>query len=140
MATKYGNVKGIALIAEALDNVAGVDSFARADVSFEMPAYTAASDSGQLGGGGTDRGASTTDTLATMIQNQRRDGKTVTIKSAQLARPGKQGSTYFYTSAPSVSTGNLTFNVTSNDETTEIDAASGVTDEPITFDVRYTLS
>lgn len=140
MATIYGEVDGILHEIEPLANVSGTLAFATALVSFEMGAYTASSDSGQLGGGGKDRGATTTDSLATMIQKQRRDGKTVTLKSAMLCRPGKQGSTRYYTGALTVSTGNLTFNVCQSDESTEIDAASGVRDEPIAILVRYALS
>jgi hypothetical protein len=140
MATIQGEVVGIFLEAEALANVSGSHEFAWAYVAFEMPAYTASSDDGKLGGGGKDRGATTTDTLATMIQKQRRDGKTVTLKSAMLARPGRQSATRFYTGALTVNTGNLTFNITQVDESTEIDAASGVRDEPIGILVRYKLA
>ncbi len=105
-----------------------------------MPAYTASSDSGSLGAGGKDRGTATTDTLATMISKQRRDGKTVTLKSAMLCRPGRQSTTRYYTGALTVSSGSLTFNVTQVDESTEIDALSGVRDEPIAILVRYALS
>lgn len=140
MATIYGSVDSIRLEIEALIEVSGADSFDWALVKFEMPAYTASTDSGQIGGGGYDRGNATTDTLATMIQKQRNDGKTVTLKSASLSNPGLQGSTRYYTGALTVSTGNLTFNVTSSDESTEIDAASGVHDQPIGILVRYSLA
>lgn len=141
MATIYGNIDGIMLEEEALAVVSGVQVFAWALVSFELGAYSQAADSVQLGAGGTDRGVSTTDSLATMIQKQRHDGKTVTLKSAMLARPGLQGTTNFYSGAWTVSGGNLTnAGPTSNDESTKIDAAAGIHDRPMQILVRYSLT
>lgn len=140
MTVFQGEVDAIFLEADPLANTAGVLEFAWALVAFEMPAFTG-SDTGKLGGaGGKDRGVATSDTLATIIQKQRRDGKTVTLKSAMLARPGKQGATRFYTGALVVSAGNLTFTVTIQDEATAATAAAGVRDEPLQVLVRYTLS
>jgi nitrogen-specific signal transduction histidine kinase len=140
MATQFAQVDSIKLEAEALAVNSAKQEFAYAEVAFEMPAYTASSDSGQLGGGGSDRGVSTSDTLATMIQKTRRDGKTVTVKSAMLARPGKQGATAYYVGTIAVSGGNVTFEIKQVDESTEIDAANGVHDQPIVMLVRYSLA
>jgi hypothetical protein len=138
MATIYGSIMGIKLLSEPVGG--GVRSIA--EVTVEMPAYSASSDNGQLGAGGFDRGAATTDSLATMIAKQRRDGKTVTLPTvtsgggAILAESGKHGSTEFFAGTFAVSGGNLTFNVT-NSGGTEIDAASGISDRPLRVLVPY---
>jgi hypothetical protein len=144
MATIYGSIKGITLHRENPGGGTGRVAF----VSFELPAYTASSDNGQLGAGGFDRGAATTATLAAMIQTQRRDGKTVTLgnpgSGSNQALPtcvesGAQGATQFYAAGFAYSSGSVTFNL-SNSSGTEIDAASGVTDRPIVIAVPYTLA
>lgn len=140
MTVFQGEVDSIALEAEGLVNTSGTQEFGTALVRFEMPAFTG-SDTGKLGGaGGKDRGVATSDTLATIIQKQRRDGKTVTIKSAMLAHPGVQAGVRFYTGALVVSAGNLTFTVTIQDESTAATAAAGVRDQPLGVWVRYALS
>src|SRR6478736_5779999 len=129
MATIYAEIKGIVLASENIQGTTG--NVAR--IAFELPAYTASSDNGQIGGGGYDRGTATTDSLVTMIQKQRRDGKTVSLLAvtagggAILCNTGLQGSTQFYAGTWAVSGSNLTFNLT-NSAGTEIDAASGVRD------------
>jgi len=139
MATKYGLLRGINFERGEIQPNAAWKS---ALIMFDMPAYTAASDSGQLGGGGTDRNVSTTLTLAQIIQNTRRNGTTVTLQNATCASPG-QGlnassvETAMYVSQPTISAGNLTFNVTSSDLSTEIDAPTG-TDSPIAVMVFFT--
>ena len=141
MATIYASVKGIQLLRES---IGGGTAQGLALVQFTMPAYAASSDNGKLGAGGYDRGVATTDTLATMIQKQRRDGKTVTLQDAVTGvaatiEPGRHGATEFWAATFAVSSGSLTFNVT--DATpTEIDAASGVSDKPITIAVAYRLT
>jgi hypothetical protein len=138
MATIYGSITGIKLLSEPV--CGGVRSVA--EVTFELPAYIAASDNGQLGGGGFDRGVATTDSLATMISKQRRDGKTVTLPAATagggaiLAESGKHGSTDFFAGTLAVSGSNITFNVTDSSGT-EIDAASGITDRQLRVMVAY---
>lgn len=137
MSTIYGSILGIKLASESV----GGGTASVAEVTFEMPAY-ATTDNGKLGAGGYDRGVATTDTLATMIQKQRRDGKTVTLLpvaaggGAVLAESGKQGATSFYAGTWAVTSGSLTFNVT-DVAGTELDAASGVSDRPIRVLVSY---
>lgn len=141
MATIYASVKGISLLRES---IGGGTAQGVALITFTMPAYAASSDAASLGAGGYDRGTATTDTLATMIQKQRRDGKTVTLQNAtngvaMCVEPGKHGATEFWASTFAVSSGSLTFEV-SNSAATEIDAASGVVDKPITVAVAYRLT
>src|SRR5688572_29042838 len=111
MATKFANVLGINWLREGINGRGD----AVALVTFGMPAYTASADNGQLGGGGTLRGASTSDSLVTMLQNSRRDGKTVALKpsvqNGLCAESGKQGSTNFFAGTFAVSGSNMTFNV-----------------------------
>ena len=141
MATIYGEVKGIVLLSENINGTTGNVAL----VSFEMPAYEDSADSGKLGAGGYDRGVATTDTLATMIQKQRRDGKTVTLPAttagggAILCNTGSQGGVEFFAGTFAVTSGSLTFNLT-NSAGTEIDAASGVRDRPISILVAYTVA
>lgn len=133
MATIYGDIVGINWLREDPSG----SGYALCLVSFTMPAYTASTDNGQLGGNasaGTLHGAAS-DTLQTILASSRRDGKTVTLSAistavAVLASPGKQSSTSFYLSTPAVSSSNLTFNL-ANSSGTEIDAASGVSDQPM---------
>lgn len=141
MATIYGQIKGVKFLRETSG---GGTSVGFAVVTFTMPVYTASTDNGQLGGGGYDRDVATTDTLQTILQKQRRDGKTVTLQNstngaATLLSAGAQGATEYFAGSYAVSGGNLTFNVT-NSAGTEIDAASGVSDRPIVVGVSYTLT
>lgn len=135
MATIYGSILGVSLLREPASG--GLRNVAL--VSFEMPAYTAASDNGQLGGGGYLYGVANTASLATIIQNVRRDGKTVTLRQGVTAESGKHSTTEFYAATFAESSGNLTFNV-ANAAGTEINAASGVSDRPIQILVAYDLS
>lgn len=135
MATQYGAIVGVTFLREAPSSGIGGTAL----VSFTMPAYTASSDNGQLGGGGSVDGVANTATLATILQNKRRDGKTVTLRGAMRAESGLQGTTNFFAGTFAVSAGNITFNV-ENQTGTEIDAASGVSDRPIQVEVSYELS
>lgn len=139
MANQFALIDSVVLLDEALAVNASIQEFAVAEVYLELPICGGA-DTIQVGGGGSDRGATTTDTLATMIQKTRRDGKTVTLKSAMLSKPGRQASTAFYTSALTVSGGNLTSTLTQVDEASVIAAAAGVHDNPIAILVRYKLT
>ncbi len=69
-------------------------------ISFTMPAFTT-SDTGTLA-------------VATNIQNQRRDGKTVTLRSACRGESAYQASsaTNFWTTTEAISSGNVTFALT----------------------------
>jgi len=141
MATIYGHIKGIQLLRES---VGGGTEQGFALVTFTLPAYTAASDTGSLGAGGYDRGVATTDSLATMIQKQRRDGKTVTLQNVNnglcvVVEPGKHGATEFWTDTHAVSSGSITFELCDN-AGSEINATSGVSDKAITLGVAYRLS
>lgn len=142
MATVFGDIQGIQWLREDPSG-SGV---ATVLVAFTMGAYTASTDNGQLGGNssaGSLHGAAN-DTLLTILQNDRRDGKTVALSGistsvAICASPGLSGSTRFYINTPAVSAGNLTFNL-SNSTGTEIDAASGVSDEPVAILLQVSLS
>ena len=136
MATIYGSIQGVKIL--TAEGSSGV-MMKVAEVSFTMPAYTASSDSGKLGAGGYDSGVSTTDSLATMIGKRTRNGKTVTIFDACLGKPGKHSSTVFYADTFAVSSGSLTFELC-DVSSSELDAASGVSDIPLTVLVAFTES
>jgi len=110
-----------------------------ASVRFTMPAYTAASDTGKLGSGGYLFGAANTATLEAIFATVRRDGKTVNLTSAMQGETGRHGSTEFYADTAAISTDDVTFEL-ANVGSTEIDAASGVTDRPCEILVSYDLS
>lgn len=143
MATKFGDINGITWLRESVGKQ-GI--FALVLVSFTMPAYTASSDNGQLGGNssaGTLHGAAN-DTLETILKNQRRDGKTVTLSAVATtvginAEPGSDGTTDFYMAVPAVATSNLTFNV-ADVAGTELDAAGGVSTKPISIVLQVKLT
>jgi len=123
MATIAGTVKGINLLKESF---AG-EKIAVALVSFTLGAYTAASDNGQL------------TAISTAIANQRRDGKTITLKGACMAGRGLQGTTEYETGTWAVSGSDLTFNL-NNTSAAETDAASGVSDRPLLVAISYLVS
>lgn len=143
MATIYGDIQGIKWLEESV----GEPGTAVAKITFVLGAYTAASDNGQLGGNASAKrnGVSTgTDTLATILQKDRRDGKTVALSTISTSvaicdEPGKQATTKFYINTPAVSGGNMTFNV-SDVSGSEIDAASGIQDRPVSILVLCLLS
>jgi hypothetical protein len=111
MTARAANIKGI----KFLEEPNGADKGGVALVSFDLlnTIYTATSDTVTLGGAGYENGVSTTDTLATMIQNRRRDGKTVTITGVAAASvsPGRQAAAtngpLLYARLAAVSGGNL---------------------------------
>ncbi len=137
MATQFGQIKGIKFEREAISGggTAGNVCF----VTFTLPAYTTGTDTAQLGGGGFDRGAATTLTLAQIIQNTRRDGKTVTLLGAAPVEAGSQGGTLFYAGSLTPSAGNVTFALT-NLAGTGISAASGVQDRAISVAVSFSVA
>lgn len=108
MATRAANLKGIKFLEES----AGAEKGGVALVVFDLlnVAFTGGSDTIQLGGGGFDRGVATTNTLAVMIQNQRRDGKTVTITGVAAASvvPALQAGVLGYIQSAAASGGNIT--------------------------------
>jgi hypothetical protein len=81
----------------------GVSDTRHVYVTFALPAFTNA-DTGRILG--TD--------LTSLIQQYRRDGKTVTLRSACRGESGYQSAfaTNFFTSSESVSAGNVNFNMT----------------------------
>lgn len=114
MATKQANIKGIVFLSEPLGTTLG----GAALVTFDLvgTAYTGGSDTLQIGGGGTDQGVTTSSTLAVLMQNRRRDGKTVTIVAAQPGpAPGSQAAATngptLYPQSVSASGGNVTLNL-----------------------------
>jgi len=89
MATKFGNIKGVKWV----ESPRGENAEAIVLITFDLLGipYTAGSDTIQLGGGGAENGQVTTATLAEIIQNRRRDGRTVTLGQVMGAEPGLQG-------------------------------------------------
>lgn len=142
MATISANIRGINWLRES---VGGGTAAALALITFTMPAYTASSDNGQMGGSGTKiNGVATSDTLETILAGTRRDGKTVTLQATTsglgvTVEPGRHSTTEYWCGTLAVSSGSITFNLI-NSGTTEIDAASGVTDKPITILVAVRLT
>lgn len=77
MAVRQANVKGI----KFNDGPAGPNNGGFAEVSFDLisTVFTGGADTITLGGGGQEQGVPTTATLLTILQNRRRDGKTVNL-------------------------------------------------------------
>jgi hypothetical protein len=144
MSTVQANIVGLMLNVEALvqnsESSTLYQEFALSELNITSPAFNSG-DTIQIGGGGNDRGQATTLTLQQIIQNERRDGRTVTIKAAMIVQPGYDGTTYFYLPAAgaTVSTGNLTFIPKQFDEATSVAGANGIT-QPMRLIVRYTLN
>jgi hypothetical protein len=121
MATKTGNVKGVRFLEEPLGaNRAGI-----ALISFDIvggAVYTGGADTLQLGSASTstayENGVLSVPalTVATMLQNRRRDGRTVTLVQAMGGpAPGAQAAA---TNGPliaaqsvAISSGNVTMNL-----------------------------
>lgn len=80
LATRSANVKGIVFH----DGMAGSLNGGYAVVHFDLlgTAFTGGVDTITLGGGGYDQGVATTSTLVAIMQNRRRDGKTVVLTGA----------------------------------------------------------
>ncbi|HEY2516960.1 MAG TPA: hypothetical protein VGI39_39080 [Polyangiaceae bacterium] len=109
MATRNANVKGINFLYEPRGSALEF----LAVVTFDLlgVVYTGGSDTIQIGGGGFDAGIATTLTLAQLIQNRRRDGKTVTLYGVFAGPPGRQAAATngpeLYVQSAAVSTGNI---------------------------------
>ncbi len=73
------------------------------------------------------------------IAARRKDGKTVLLKSVCEGQAGRHGTVEFFGDTLAVSTDAITGEL-SNDAGTELDAASGVSDRPLSFIVAYKLS
>jgi hypothetical protein len=125
MAAKTGNIKGI----QFFDGPYGSGNGGVAWVSFDLLATgsTGGTDTITLGGGGYDDGVATTSTLAVVMQNRRRDGKTITLTAVGGAiANGLQAGTVLSPQAGSVSTGNIT-GITLNSAATGGSSATSTT-------------
>ena len=109
MTTRPANVKSI----EFLASPRGDDHEAILLVSFDLigMAYTGGSDTITLGGGGYESEQPTTDTIATMIANRRRDGRTWTLGQVMGGWCGRQATSTngpdFFAQSASISAGNI---------------------------------
>jgi hypothetical protein len=124
MATKFGNVKGIKFLEEPLgegQNRAGV-----ALITFDIvggAVYTGGTDTLQLGSASTSQAyengllSATALTVATMLQNRRRDGRTVTLTQTQGAFNGAQAAATngpnIFAQSVAISSGNITMQLLS---------------------------
>lgn len=110
MTTRNGNIKGI----KFLESPRGPDHEGLLIVTFDLlfTAFTGGTDTIQLGGGGTENGQPTVLTLAQMIANRRRDGRTWTLGQIIGASPGRQLSATngpdFWAQSAVLSGGNIT--------------------------------
>jgi hypothetical protein len=143
MSTEYAAITGMMLLEEALitntESGTVYQEYAVSAIEFTAPSFSSG-DTIEIGSAGYDRGVANTSSLATIIQNERRDGRTVTIKTAMLARPGYDGTTYYYTGTLTVSAGNITFVPKQFDEATSVGSTSAGMTQPMRIYVRYTLN
>jgi len=113
MATKFANIKGIKFDEGHLGSERG----GVAVITFDcLVVYTGGTDTIQFGGGGNDEGVVTALSLAAIMQNRRRDGKTVTLYGATSGPiPGLQvggtNTTEVDTQTVAVSGANVTANL-----------------------------
>ena len=107
MAVRAANLKGC----KFLENPVGEDKGGVALLTFDLvnTVFTGGADTITIGGAGTDQGVVTALTLATLMQNRRRDGKVVTLTGVAGASvtPGLQAGTLLYVQAAAVSAGNI---------------------------------
>ncbi len=76
---------------------------------------------------------------ATLIQNERRNGKTVTIRQASFVSPGVENGTVLAAGACTVSAGTITHPLLQEDLSTErANGAMAAFDKPLTFCVSFT--
>lgn len=144
MASKYGDIQGIKWLYEDPSG----SGLALVQIAFTMPAFTATTDTGSLGGNssaGSLHGAAN-DTLETILQNDRRDGKVVDIfpdstatALALNAGAGLQAGARAYVSTIAESSGNLTFQL-ANATGVATSFAAGVSDAPIQIVLSVTLT
>ncbi len=76
----------------------------------------------------------------TAISGSRRDGKTVSLKTAECVGVGQNAGSPVAAKTVAVSTNDVTFEVTTGDFSTEFSNGAIATTEPIPFFVTYTLS
>jgi len=144
MATKYAVLRGIQLLQE---NFSGNGVRQCALCTFDTPAYTASTDLDTMTfSGERDTGTDGSPTLATAIQNQRRDGRTVTLRGGMCVQAGLStaaAAVYagFVTTNPigfmQVSSGNLLASLTN---AAGADTTAAATAAPISIVVAYDLS
>jgi len=122
MATKFLNVKGIKFLEEPLGE--GNTRRGLAAITFDAvggTVYTGGSDTFQLGSGSANQAyengvqATTALTVATMLQNRRRDGRTITLEQVMGGWGGAQAAATngpdIFVQSGSVSSGNITGNL-----------------------------
>lgn len=149
MASKYGNVKGIKWLEEPL----GANRGGVALVTFDLIAqsgYVGGTDTLQLGSSSANQAyengvlQTTALTLATMLQNRRRDGRTVTLsQSMGSPAPGAQAAAtngpLIYAQSVAVSSGNITLNLFSAPVSgSAVTTTTASWDRPCTIAVEYT--
>jgi hypothetical protein len=120
MAVITGTILGVKLLSEPY---AGAVGRYLAEVSCKFGAYATA-DTCKIAA------------VPTAIQNARRDGKTVTMKTVSEGLAGQHGGTEFYFDTLAISSADITGELSDKDGT-EIAAANGVSDRPCTVLVSY---
>jgi hypothetical protein len=110
MTVRYANIKGVKFIEEPRGDNGGILTLVTFDL--DNQAYTGGTDTVSFGGGGYENEVATTLSLAVMLQNRRRDGRTVTIAQAMGGWYGQQSAATngpnIYVQSPTVSGGNIT--------------------------------
>jgi hypothetical protein len=151
LATKTGNVKGIKFVEEPL----GANRAGMALISFDIvggAVYTGGSDTLQLGSASTstayENGVLSVPalTVATMLQNRRRDGRTVTLTQAMGGpAPGAQAAAtngpLIAVQSAAISSGNVTCNLFSAPTGgSAITTTTAAWDRAATVMVQYTAA
>lgn len=149
MTTEYANILGI----NWLKHSSGEPNFALCLITFEVDSTVTSGDTVKLGDAthGTRNGVVTKETLVAMLQDDRRDGQSVTLGTGTasdglilLAEPGNDGGTvgdFYIKSAATSDTGaNITFVPCDSTGTNQSSASSGITTRPFTVCVSVTLS
>jgi hypothetical protein len=122
MATRFGNVKGIKFMEEPLGANRGGVALITFDIAPGATIYTGGTDTLQLGSASGsqayENGVLSVPvlTLATMLQNRRRDGRTVVLDAATIGpAPGAQSAALngplIYPQTVAISAGNATLNL-----------------------------
>jgi hypothetical protein len=120
-------------------------------ISFTVDSTVTSGDTIKLGDAtnGVRNGVTVAQTLATMIQNSRRDGRTVTLGTAAasdgiavLLQPGNDGANdrYAKTIATSDTNTNITLILCDSSGSNQGTASGGMTTRPMMLFVSYTLS
>lgn len=141
MTARAANVKGI----QFNDGPYGSNNGGFAVVSFDMinQAVTVTTDTVTLGAGGYDDGVATTNSLAVIMQNRRRDGKTITLTAVGgCYANGLQAGVSLYPQAGTIGTGSITA-VTLNTAATggsSVGSTSAGWDRAAMFVVSYVTS